>query len=52
MEFTVAPAGKPRGVTSVHVAPSSRDTWMRPSSLPAHSTPASRGDSSNANTVP
>ena len=50
--LTVENSGRSPGVTSVQVAPSSRDTWMRPSSEPAHRTPASCGDSSKANTVP
>src|SRR5207245_11460618 len=40
------------GVTSSQVAPPSRDTWTRPSSDPAHSTPAFTGDSAKAKIVP
>src|SRR6266702_3061038 len=39
------------GVTFFHVLPSSRDTWSSPSSLPAHRTPRSTGDSANAKLV-
>ena len=52
MLFTVASTGRPRGVTSVQLPPLSRVTWTFPSSLPAQSTPASRGDSSKAKIVP
>src|SRR5512146_1190906 len=40
------------GVTSVQLAPPSRDRWIRPSSDPAHSSPAATGDSASAKTVP
>ena len=39
-------------VTFVHVLPSSRETWTRPSSLPAQSTPFCFGDSAMAKIVP
>src|SRR5437588_9693193 len=39
------------GVMLVQLAPASLDRWIRPSSLPAHSTPAWCGDSARANTV-
>jgi hypothetical protein len=52
MLLMVALMASAGGVTFVQVAPSSRDTCTRPSSLPAHRTPRSVGDSSKANTVP
>ena len=47
MQLTVPHSGSPEMflVTLVHDLPSSSDTWTRPSSLPAHSTPALAGDS-------
>src|SRR5678815_6070094 len=38
----------PGGVTFSQFAPLLRDTQTRPSSVPAHNTPACTGDSSNA----
>ncbi len=42
----------PSGVTFVQVLPPSRETWTRPSSEPAQSTPGSSGDSATAKIVP
>jgi hypothetical protein len=42
----------PGGVTSRHVAPPSAVVWMLPSSVPAHSTPASRGEGASAVIAP
>ena len=50
--LTVPRSGISPGVTFVHVAPSSRETWTRPSSDPAHRTPCSSGETSNAKIVP
>ncbi len=44
-------AGRPFGVMSCHVLPPSRERCIRPSSLPAHSSPATFGDSSKAKIV-
>jgi hypothetical protein len=44
-------SGIPFGVTFCQVLPSSRVTWMSPSSEPAQSTPFSTGDSASAKIV-
>src|SRR5687768_9297618 len=53
MHFTVPHSGISGmfAVTFVHVLPLSRETWTRPSSLPAQSTPRSFGDSARAKMV-
>ena len=43
--------GEPLGVTFVHVLPSSRVSWTRPSIVPAQMTPLAIGDSEIANTT-
>src|SRR5437763_10124160 len=56
MQATVPHSGRPAfvrpGVTLSQVPPASRDTWTRPSSLPAHRRPFCLGDSATAKRVP
>jgi len=51
MMLTSVSAAIPLGVTSVQVWPSSRETWISPSSLPAQSTPRALADSAKAKIV-
>src|SRR5687767_7420036 len=51
MVFTVDSSGSSAGVTSDHVAPASRDSHTRPSSVPTHNNDASTGDSARAKIV-
>src|ERR1700730_12105650 len=44
-------SGRPRGVTSCHVAPPSRVRCTSPSSLPAQISPFTSGDSATANAM-
>ena len=48
MEWTIVHSGRSGGVTFCQLPPLSRDTWTRPSSEPAQSTPRSCGDSAKA----
>ncbi len=48
----ICDSGRPFGVTSVHVSPPSRVTWIRPSSDPVQITLASTGEGAMVKIVP
>ena len=52
MLHTNVHSGRSLGVTSCHDLPPSLVIWTSPSSVPAHSTPSSRGDSAKAKITP